>query len=595
MPAGDLVVDLGVQAAYDALTLAEQRLTAQEGARPVLPVSDLPDVAQDEVLALAHALEVGSAEAGRIDTSPARRDRRQIERLEAAGRRGRLIAAVGAGVVVIASVLAALGPRRLGALVLVGAGLIVFGLVTQKKGDLRVARAQHSEASIQVAGAKEAALRFTQERAQAEERCAELRVPSVPSQLRSLAAQIAENATFSQRSRLFEEQQRTLSTERREAETALSDALGDRCVSVSTAVTTAFAAYASACQQRADVARQAGRRPSLEDQLSQRLNAEEMAADRLAARALAERHVHDALTACGLAAASADEAVAALEEWERERQHELGALDKSRAEWSELGAILGGRTFIELTETYQATEADAQHRASGLDHAEIAALAATDPTARLAELRQASSAAAETAAAAEGALSARLKKLASVSEAEEAEAAAIERLDRLKDLDSVLSTTQRFLTDAEERAQRDLAPVLAATLAGWLPRITGGRYTDAIIDIETLEVQVCGPERRSRPAKRLSRGTAEQVYLLLRAALARHLTTGKETCPLLLDDVTVQSDEPRTQATLDLLHELSKEQQVIVFAQERGVAEWAGTHLSEPQDSIVQLAVVAGT
>jgi uncharacterized protein YhaN len=185
--------------------------------------------------------------------------------------------------------------------------------------------------------------------------------------------------------------------------------------------------------------------------------------------------------------------------------------------------------------------------------------------------------------------------LASVSEAEEAEAVATEQLRWLQSLDATLATTQRFLFDAQVRVQRDLAPVLAANLAQWLPTITGGRYSDAIIDIKSLEVKVCGSERRWRSAERLSQGTAEQIYLLLRAALARHLTAGKETCPLLLDDVTVQSDALRTTAILELLHELSKEQQVIVFAQERGVADWARVNLRAPADKMVELKVVAST
>jgi len=592
---GDLAVDPGVQAAYDALVLAGQRLTAQAEARPVVPETDLPDVAPDELLSLAHALEVGSPEVGRIDTTRLDDLDARVGQLEAAGQRGRLLTVVGSVVLVGAVALAALGPRALGALALVGIGLIIFGMATQKRGDLRDARTQHSEVSIQVAGAKEAAARLSQERTQAEGRCAELRVPPVPAQLRTLAAQIAEHATFGQRSRLFEEQRRTLTSERENAEQTLRGALMARGVSVDADIAGAFAAYASACQQRAQLAGRAARGPALEDQLSQRLSAEEMAADRLAARAAAEQQVRDALGACGLDAASADEAVAALEQWERRRQAELSAIDQSRAEWSELDALLGGRTFIELTKAYQGAAADAQRRAAGLDQSEIAALAAGDPTARLGELRQAATETGETAAAAEGALSARVKDLASVAEAEEAEGAAIEHLDWLRDLDSVLSTTQRFLADAQERVQRDLAPVLAATLTAWLPRITGGRYCEAIIDIETLEVHVCGPERRWRSAKRLSQGTAEQVYLLLRAALARQLTAGKESCPLLLDDVTVQSDEGRTAATLDLLHEFSKEQQVIVFAQERSVAEWARSHLCEPRDAIVALAVVSGT
>ena len=226
-------------------------------------------------------------------------------------------------------------------------------------------------------------------------------------------------------------------------------------------------------------------------------------------------------------------------------------------------------------------------RATDFLESEVVALAAGDPAAHLDELRQRASAAGEAAASVEGALRERAKDLTSVSEAEEAEESVREQLRWLQSLDGILATTQRFLSEAQVRVQRDLAPILAANLAEWLPTITGGRYIDAIIDIETLEVQVCGKDRRWRSAKRLSQGTAEQVYLLLRAALARHLTTGKETCPLLLDDVTVQADATRTIAILGLLHELSKEQQVIVFAQERSVAEWAEANLTKPNDAVV--------
>lgn len=55
--------------------------------------------------------------------------------------------------------------------------------------------------------------------------------------------------------------------------------------------------------------------------------------------------------------------------------------------------------------------------------------------------------------------------------------------------------------------------------------------------------------------------------------------TRDESCPLLLDDVTVQADDTRTQEILDLLLRLSADQQIIVFSQEPIVEEWARTHL----------------
>jgi uncharacterized protein YhaN len=95
-----------------------------------------------------------------------------------------------------------------------------------------------------------------------------------------------------------------------------------------------------------------------------------------------------------------------------------------------------------------------------------------------------------------------------------------------------------------------------------------------------LDVSVCGPQRRWRNADRLSIGTAEQIYLLLRVALAQHLTTTAESCPLLLDDVTVQADPERTEEILNLLLELAADRQIVLFAQEPAVAQWAGEHLS---------------
>jgi uncharacterized protein YhaN len=133
---------------------------------------------------------------------------------------------------------------------------------------------------------------------------------------------------------------------------------------------------------------------------------------------------------------------------------------------------------------------------------------------------------------------------------------------------------------------RDIAPVLAATLRRWLPGITGGRYSDVIVDPATLQVQVCGDSRRWRRAERLSYGTADQIYLLLRIALADHLTTGHDTCPLILDDITVHADNVRTTAMLAFLLQISAKRQVVLFTQEDQVANWARLHLTSPDHAI---------
>ena len=71
--------------------------------------------------------------------------------------------------------------------------------------------------------------------------------------------------------------------------------------------------------------------------------------------------------------------------------------------------------------------------------------------------------------------------------------------------------------------------------------------------------------------------------------MAEHLVTTTESCPMLLDDVTVQSDADRTVRIMETLHEASADRQVIMFSQEAEVAVWAEKKLSGTIDSFHEL------
>lgn len=593
-PDGDLAAHPSVQAEAEALIRTHQAFDAQAQSKPVVPQSDLPSVPQEEVLQLAHTLEVqepAMAQAGpQVDEL-----NREIARLDADSKRGRMLMVIGVIVVLGAAVAAATGPKIVGAAAVLGIALIIAGALSQKGRALRGARAQQSQLATQVAGAQEFAARVAADRSQAAARCTNLGLPASATELRSLAAEIARSQTFAEQTRQWEDQRRRLTDKIETARDTLRDALVARGVEVGGDLQGALDSYMTACADRAQAAAEAARRSELEAQLEQRVNAETMVATREQAMAAAGRQLLEAACACGAPDATPEESADILRQWEASRQDQLRDLDTRRSEWGELDPLLGGRTLDELAEAALAATADADARSHGFDDDQVRELAAGSPAAQLDALGSKARQAGEAAASAEGALREQAKDLTSVGEAEESQAVADEQLRWLKELDEVLGVTQEYLADAQERVQRDLAPELAATLTEWLPRITAGRYSSAIIDIGTLEVQVCGPERRWRKADRLSQGTSEQIYLLLRAALARHLTAGKDSCPLLLDDVTVQSDATRTVATLDLLHELAAEQQVIVFAQEDMVADWAREHLSASQDALLQLTVMSGT
>jgi uncharacterized protein YhaN len=98
-----------------------------------------------------------------------------------------------------------------------------------------------------------------------------------------------------------------------------------------------------------------------------------------------------------------------------------------------------------------------------------------------------------------------------------------------------------------------------------------------------------------RNARLLSEGTREQIYLLLRVAMAQHLVTTDERAPLLLDEVTAQSDGERKRELLEVLHQLSGERQVILFTHDDEVLAWAEDALHEPDDRLVKLAMPAAT
>lgn len=181
------------------------------------------------------------------------------------------------------------------------------------------------------------------------------------------------------------------------------------------------------------------------------------------------------------------------------------------------------------------------------------------------------------------------RRMPDVSVAEEAEQDDRLAYGRLQQLDATLRRTIDFLRRAEERVHRDMAPRLRDSVCAHLARVTGGRYTDCRIDPQSLAVEVRSGDGPWRRAELLSHGAAEQIYLLLRMALAEHLSDRNETCPLILDDPIATSDTTRRQAVLDTLLALSESTQVILFTHDRDTRDWARQRLTKPTGALREL------
>lgn len=416
------------------------------------------------------------------------------------------------------------------------------------------------------------------------------------------------------------------------AEQRLRQALERRgCVAAD--VETAYECYERQCADRRSQAEESRRRLPLQRRVEERAEAERIAAQATRTRRAAVQGVLAAARAAGLTDPGLDAGEAPTEDvdalsqdlqaWLDVRATSARKAEERRAAWQQLQTLLDGATLGELRHAVAADSGAADEARAGAESLARAAERARerrDSAARLAGVElppddvaaeelvraavadrrgsyaQAVATAAESAsraAEAEGAARERARCLPDVAAAEEAVERARQELRRVEQLGATLQLTREYLTAAQQRVHEEIAPMLVETLDRWLPAVTAGRYSRSAVEPTTLEVKVAPEQGTWRKAHQLSVGTAEQVYLLLRVALAQHLSDKGTVCPLLLDDVTVQADPRRTAAILATCLALAEAgRQVVLFAQEPTVAQWAEEHLSEPRHKLVRLDVV---
>jgi uncharacterized protein YhaN len=71
----------------------------------------------------------------------------------------------------------------------------------------------------------------------------------------------------------------------------------------------------------------------------------------------------------------------------------------------------------------------------------------------------------------------------------------------------------------------------------------------------------------------LSDGTRDQLYLALRLAAIEHHVQTVSPCPVILDDILINSDDARASAALQVFGNLAKRTQVLFFTHHRRLAE----------------------
>lgn len=337
-------------------------------------------------------------------------------------------------------------------------------------------------------------------------------------------------------------------------------------------------AYVAGCAHRRGVAADASRREGLVAQLDARRQVDRQRRHRSDQREAATQQLIDQAVTIGAVEPSCDDSAAAtalrgwlIEQKTRDDHHRQAAEASAR-----LSGLLAGREIDDLLLAVETSRAE-------LDNLLVAAGLSQPPQVGSSDADASSLQAAEAQLATLSermsevrgrldAIESRLADLAAVREAHTRAAAEYRRLQRL---DGLAVQTDQFLRAARDAVHRDIAPGIAEATKHHLATVSGGRYKELRVNPDDLSVQVQLADGSWRLADRLSHGTAEQIYLLVRAAIAEIVAPDAEPCPLILDDVTVHADDERTDAMLDVLDELALTRQVIMFSQEASVLDWA--------------------
>jgi exonuclease SbcC len=610
MPAGDLEPSSEVSALLDQWRHELQRRAAHAEIEPSVPATPSWFGAPAELRRLAEELELRAPEVdpalvdeieGRRSAGDAQSSLTSPSPAPSTAKRLPVLLVIGALLAVAGAGLLTTGQPAIGlAVILVGAALAVVGVLTRHRGASVAAIpatsvGPHSittdpelprlEARLVVQ--EEARAQTERRRDSAAARVTELGLPEDPSELRRLAAEGDAESTAEARHLEWQSRASELAAAEEAASEALRSSLSARGISLGGDLDLegAFRRYTQQCRDRAGVARQAERRADLETQLASRRVAETAREQDRSKREAAEQQLLIVAQDAGCLAESIPQVADALRRWLAAQEEAVQLGQRHETATARLEQLLDGLTLDEL-------KAEVGELLSGAgDPPRDDVAPPKDRSDELKALQEEALQLRETSSELVGQIEGAEKHLLDVSVAIESEARAGAEVARLAALAEDLDLASGILEAAQEKVNADIAPVLNETIRPWVPRITGGRYDDIRVNPATLEIEAHEAGGQFRTATVLSHGTTEQLFLLLRLALAQRLTTTDERAPIVLDDTTVQSDASRTVAALELLHELSVEHQVVLFSQEDEVGQWTEQHLHKPNDQLIYLSV----
>jgi len=159
-----------------------------------------------------------------------------------------------------------------------------------------------------------------------------------------------------------------------------------------------------------------------------------------------------------------------------------------------------------------------------------------------------------------------------------------------------LSLASDLLGEAMARVRAEQQDPLIAHAGLLFATMTQAEFVGIETDVDEKGAPVVKGKRangETESVAKLSDGTRDQLFLAFRLASLESYGDSAEPLPFMADDILVHFDGPRARATLGLLAEFGKRNQVLLFTHEESVLDVAEELVKEGRANIVELPKAA--
>ena len=143
--------------------------------------------------------------------------------------------------------------------------------------------------------------------------------------------------------------------------------------------------------------------------------------------------------------------------------------------------------------------------------------------------------------------------------------AKLQKLKKKSEEWSILILARTIMQKAIEKYEKERQPGVIKEAQSVFSKMTLGRYSRIYAPLDEAKIYVEDEEGRRKDIQKLSRGTAEQLYLSLRFGFIREFSKRSESLPIVFDDILVNFDPERFQAACEAIQELAKTNQILYF------------------------------